>query len=50
MVRQGREMRQGGGVALAAESARWPFGELCSPAECAPHRPNWHLPWGKVAA
>ena len=32
-----------GGVALAAESARRPSGELCWPAECEPHRPNEHL-------
>ena len=32
-----------GEVALAAESARRPFGELCWPAECVPHRPNEHL-------
>jgi hypothetical protein len=39
----------GGGVALAAEVragralTRWPYGELCWPAECEPHRPKEHL-------
>ena len=36
-------------MALAAEAragralTRWPYGELCWPAECEPHGPNEHL-------